>query len=486
MITRRGFVALAAPAFLRADRPETPAAVMAGDVIPGAAMIWSRATEPSRMIVNWSTSESGPVQTITGPHCIAATDFTGRVELTGLPAGTDDPLRRPLSEPPQRARPQRPGARHASARRPRAGKMCASCGRPTRSDRAGESISRGGMRIYDAMAKRSPDLFLHSGDVIYADNPLLPEVKLADGSVWKNIVTEAKSKVAETLDEFRGQFRYNLLDEQSARLLLDGGAGVAVGRPRGDEQLVAGQERRRRPEVQREKCAADGGACRAGIPRICAAAPVGKRDGARLPKIPYGPLLDVFVLDMRSYRGREQVEPAAAAGSRDGVPGASAAGVAAARAARVEGAVEGDRVGHAARAAGPGRQGCGGSAAIRGGRQRRRPAARPRTRDRRAAAVMKRDGSATSCGSRRTSITPPRTITTRARRSSPISMPFWEFISGPMHAGTFGPASYGRHLWAAGDLPESAAEGSGESAAVGRLCSFSARSRSTAGAARWR
>jgi hypothetical protein len=46
--------------------------------------------------------------------------------------------------------------------------------------------------------------FLHSGDVIYADGPLLPEVKLTDGTVWRNIVTESKSKVAETLDDFRG------------------------------------------------------------------------------------------------------------------------------------------------------------------------------------------------------------------------------------------------------------------------------------------
>src|SRR6185369_2851980 len=76
-----------APAFVRGDRPETPQAIMAGDVIPGAAIIWSRADQPSRMIVNWRTSENGPVQTLTGPHCIDATDYTGSLELSGLPSG---------------------------------------------------------------------------------------------------------------------------------------------------------------------------------------------------------------------------------------------------------------------------------------------------------------------------------------------------------------------------------------------------------------
>jgi alkaline phosphatase D len=43
------------------------------------------------------------------------------------------------------------------------------------------------------------------------------EVKLEDGSIWKNLTTPEKSKVAETLDEFRGNHRYNLLDENFRR-----------------------------------------------------------------------------------------------------------------------------------------------------------------------------------------------------------------------------------------------------------------------------
>ena len=40
---------------------------------------------------------------------------------------------------------------------------------------------------------------------------------LPDGRIWRNLVTEEKSKVAETLAEFRGNFRYNLLDDNLRR-----------------------------------------------------------------------------------------------------------------------------------------------------------------------------------------------------------------------------------------------------------------------------
>ena len=42
-------------------------------------------------------------------------------------------------------------------------------------------------------------------------------VDLPGGGTWKNLVTEAKSKVAETLEEYRGNYRYNLMDEHMRR-----------------------------------------------------------------------------------------------------------------------------------------------------------------------------------------------------------------------------------------------------------------------------
>src|SRR4029450_11738324 len=81
----------------------------------------------------------------------------------------------------------------------------------------GIDLSRGGMRLYDAMRALQPDVFVHLGDTIYADRPLRPEVTLDDGSIWRNIVSEAKSKLAQTLDDFRGCHRYNFQDEHMRR-----------------------------------------------------------------------------------------------------------------------------------------------------------------------------------------------------------------------------------------------------------------------------
>jgi alkaline phosphatase D len=67
------------------------------------------------------------------------------------------------------------------------------------------------------LRRAQPDLLVHLGDTIYPDNPLLPEVALDDGTVWGNLVTPAKSKVAETLDEFRGNHLYNRHDSNVRR-----------------------------------------------------------------------------------------------------------------------------------------------------------------------------------------------------------------------------------------------------------------------------
>jgi hypothetical protein len=75
----------------------------------------------------------------------------------------------------------------------------------------------GGMRIYEAMRQREPLFFIHSGDNIYADGPIAGSVVAEQGQIWNNIVTPQVIKVAETLDEFRGRYRYNLLDDNVRR-----------------------------------------------------------------------------------------------------------------------------------------------------------------------------------------------------------------------------------------------------------------------------
>ena len=162
----------------------------------------------------------------------------------------------------------------------------------------------GGMRIYEAMRKVEPDFFLHSGDTIYADGPIMAEQKTEDGRVWRNVVTEEVSKVAETLQEFRGRYAYNLMDESVRRFSAE-----VPQIWQWDDHEVANNY-----SPSKDLSADDRYRVKA-VPLLVARAtrafmefaPMrahGQDEEERVyRKIAYGPLLDVFVLDMRSYRG---------------------------------------------------------------------------------------------------------------------------------------------------------------------------------------
>src|SRR5688500_3380858 len=79
---------LAAPAFLRAQhqRPAVSHGVQCGDVTADRAVVWARADRPSRLMVEWATTESmqNP-RRLTGPHALDLSGFTTRLQLTELP-----------------------------------------------------------------------------------------------------------------------------------------------------------------------------------------------------------------------------------------------------------------------------------------------------------------------------------------------------------------------------------------------------------------
>ena len=91
----------------------------------------------------------------------------------------------------------------------------------------------GGLRLYETMRRAQPDVFINVGDTIYADQPAPGRSEARRWQVWKNVVTEAKSKVAQTLADFRGCHQYNLTDEHMRRFIAGGAPDRDVGRPRG-------------------------------------------------------------------------------------------------------------------------------------------------------------------------------------------------------------------------------------------------------------
>lgn len=289
-------------------RPVTVGGVQTGDVLPDRAIIWSRTDRPAQCLVEWSTSDKFTnVRRVRGGVTSADSAFTSHVDLSGLPADQhifyrvryeSDDAPGAFSEPlvGQFRTPPRIGARAQ---------------RPIRVIWSGDMVgqgwgideSRGGLRIYDALRRAEPDVFIHSGDNIYADQPLQPEVKLDDGTIWRNLVTEEKSKVAETLDEFRGAFAYNLLDPHARQF----GASVPIVAQWDDHEVCDNwfhdlvlqndarfTEKRVRVLAERAKQA------------LFEFLPIRRNPDERdriYRSFSYGPLVEIFVIDLRSYRG---------------------------------------------------------------------------------------------------------------------------------------------------------------------------------------
>jgi alkaline phosphatase D len=145
-------------------------------------------------------------------------------------------------------------------------------------------------------------LFIHLGDTIYADNPIPAEVKLDDGTLWKNVTTESKAHVAQTIDDFRGCYLYNLLDENVRRF----NAGVS--------QLVLWDDHETHNNWFPQGQFADMRYQEQSSAILSARArtafleyqPIRQfaRDRERIYRSQqFGPLLDIFAWDMRSYRG---------------------------------------------------------------------------------------------------------------------------------------------------------------------------------------
>jgi alkaline phosphatase D len=171
------------------------------------------------MIVEYSTTASFTERRrIVGPAALEDTDFTARIDLTDLPAGQTISYRvqfqdlrdlRAFSEAVEGTFRTPPSAAERDVVFAFSGDVVG--------QGWGIDLARGGMATYDAMLRVEPDVFIHLGDTIYADQPLSHEVMLDDGSVWRNIVTEAKSKVAQELADFRGVHQYNFQDEHMLR-----------------------------------------------------------------------------------------------------------------------------------------------------------------------------------------------------------------------------------------------------------------------------
>ncbi len=289
-----------APAIIRGSLPSVANGIASGDVTESGAVIWSRTDRPARMVVEWDTDAGfGSARRVVGPVTGPEADFTAKILLGGLPAGARIHYRVRFEESQGGAGEAVAGSLTTASRESDSEVHFAWSG-----DTCGQGLgideSRGGMRTYAAIRSKQPQFLVHSGDTIYADNPLKARMTLPDGSVWKNLVTEEKSKVAETLAEFRGNYRYSLLDRHVRELYADTPLFVqwddhevlnnwwpgrqlppGVGYQVRDVDLLAKRSRQAFFEYQ----------------------PIARHPDQQIyRRIPRGPLCELFMLDERSHR----------------------------------------------------------------------------------------------------------------------------------------------------------------------------------------
>ena len=298
-----------APAVIASDaaRPMANWGLQIGDVIDGRAIIWSRADRAARMIVEWSRDESFKrSQKIRGPHALEISDFTSRIDLARLPPDSDIFVRvsyqdldsgRATSEPVL-GQFRTPPSKRRNLRFVWSG--------DTAGQGWGIDLGFGGMKIYEAMRQVRPDFFIHSGDTIYADGPMQEHVTDAAGNlVWSNDFLEEvpeKLKVAETLHEYRRNHLYNRYDANVQRFSAEVPQiwqwdDHEVTNNWSDSKALDSRYTERRIETLTAR------ATRAFLEH----SPMrwySQAEAERIYRhIPYGRDLDVFVIDMRSYRG---------------------------------------------------------------------------------------------------------------------------------------------------------------------------------------
>ena len=307
-----GIDAIAKPHLSRAsDRPAVTHGVQSGDVSTNSGIVWARTDRPARMLVEAATTDSfKTIHSAVSVDAFPESDFTAKALLEGLPSGQDVFYRirfQDHSFPDVLGEPQVGHFRTAPS-------DLRSISFAWSGDTAGWGIdeARGGMRTYATMARSRPDFFIHSGDHIYADCPIPDAARASQRRDLEERRHRGEIPRRPDACGLPRQLQVQPARPQPARVQRRGPDVRAMGRSRGHQRLVPGGaaaprrlRRQQHPEARRARLPR--------LPRVHADAPDASRSRPHLSRIPYGPLLDVFMLDMRSYRSAVGEDGAAAA-----------------------------------------------------------------------------------------------------------------------------------------------------------------------------
>lgn len=309
-LTRRGLLAsgaaaaglVAMPAILRASAaPAFSHGVQSGEASASGGVVWTRVDRPSRLMLEVSTTESfADPRRVAMLNALPESDLTVKCRLDGLPADQHVFYRftpSDLSDVNSTGQPIT-GRFRTAPDAPRTIRFGWS------GDTAGQGwgIGEEGMTTYATMGGHELDFFIHSGDTIYADGPMTAEQEHA-GGIWRNVVLIPEvEKVAETLDEFRGRYKYNQMDRHVQAFC----AATPVFYQWDDHEVTNNWS-------PGKDLSADDRYTETSIPLLMARGarafhemtPIAyepTEPGRIYRTISYGPLLDIFMLDLRSYR----------------------------------------------------------------------------------------------------------------------------------------------------------------------------------------
>ena len=266
-----------------AQRIQVPYGVQVGDMRPGRAVVWAKADRPGRMLVRWSTSDdlSGARDALP-VNALEDTDFAGKLDLAGLPADQrisyevrflDLGDLQTLSQPVTGSF-KTPPAEKRSVRFVWSG--------DTAGQGWGINPAFGGMRIYETM-RAGGARFLHP----FGRHDLC---RWADPG---RSGARRRQPLAERGDRGEGQgggdagrvprqLRLQPAGRERPAVQRRGADAGAVGRPRGDQQLVLGDAQGRGRALQGGLGGVAGGPRHARLSRLHADADASAGEGPAL------------------------------------------------------------------------------------------------------------------------------------------------------------------------------------------------------------
>ncbi|WP_181701088.1 alkaline phosphatase D family protein [Chthonobacter albigriseus] len=313
-ITRRGLLrgaatgtlalagTLAMPAYVRAQsRPIITHGLQSGDIGATHGVMWARADRPSKAIIEWSTTESfADARRLPALDALPETDYAVKILAEGLPADQQVFWRvqfHDLADINAVSEPMTASFRTAPTEKREVSFVWSG---DTAGQGWGIDEDRGGMTIYATMLKHRPDFFIHSGDTVYADGPMKETVDLKDGTVWKNVMIEEKAEVAESLADFRGQYKYNMMDRNVQAF----NAAVPMLAQWDDHEVTNNWSPSKTLDERYGEKSVYVLAARAAraFHEMMPTATSLSEPQRIYRKVAYGPLLDVFFIDMRTYR----------------------------------------------------------------------------------------------------------------------------------------------------------------------------------------